>query len=212
MPKLARTRAMPRHLYRDAELKCPDCEAIGSIIKGKEKYGGGWLCWVKKGGCGSKWDDGAPLIEGQERGRIENPNPADQYNTVIQMAQKRAFVRAVRQRSACADIFAQDLEDLTANMQATKVKTKTEPVAENPYPLKNLAPPAMTEEQLESAKTCLGYAMDFIDGNPERSDQKMEDVVAVAEYLKAMLAPDCLYTHSGAVRILAKAEKLLIPM
>ena len=44
-----------------------------------------------------------------ERG--EHDNPADFYNTCEQMAQKRAFVRAVRSVTAASDIFTQD-EDL----------------------------------------------------------------------------------------------------
>jgi hypothetical protein len=34
---------------------CPECGVVGAIIKGKEQYGGGWLCYAKKGGCGAKW-------------------------------------------------------------------------------------------------------------------------------------------------------------
>lgn len=36
--------------------KCPTCGA-NAIIKGKEEYGGGWLCFKKKGGCGDKFTD-----------------------------------------------------------------------------------------------------------------------------------------------------------
>lgn len=33
---------------------CPKCGAA-AIIKGKEEYGGGWVCFKKKGGCGAKF-------------------------------------------------------------------------------------------------------------------------------------------------------------
>lgn len=36
---------------------CPKCGTNKSVIKGKEEYGGGWLCFAKKGGCGEKWQD-----------------------------------------------------------------------------------------------------------------------------------------------------------
>jgi len=44
--------------YRNANRNCPKCGAE-AIIKGKEQYGGGWLCYAKKGGCGAKflWSD-----------------------------------------------------------------------------------------------------------------------------------------------------------
>ena len=33
---------------------CPNC-GKDAIIKGKEEYGGGWLCYKQKGGCGAKF-------------------------------------------------------------------------------------------------------------------------------------------------------------
>jgi len=38
-----------------SEIVCPDCGSGASVIKGKAEYGGGYLCFKKKGGCGSKW-------------------------------------------------------------------------------------------------------------------------------------------------------------
>lgn len=35
--------------YRNAERVCPAC-GKAAIIKGKAEYGGGWLCFAKKGG------------------------------------------------------------------------------------------------------------------------------------------------------------------
>jgi recombination protein RecT len=44
------------------KLACPACGQIDSVIKGKPKYGGGWVCWKEKDGCGHKWqtDDEKP--------------------------------------------------------------------------------------------------------------------------------------------------------
>lgn len=44
--------------------------------------------------------------------RIENPDLADVYNTVLKIARKRALVDAITTATAASDIFAQDLEDL----------------------------------------------------------------------------------------------------
>lgn len=38
-----------------AEEVCPDCGKASAVIRGKAEYGGGWLCFRKKGGCGAKW-------------------------------------------------------------------------------------------------------------------------------------------------------------
>lgn len=49
-------------------------------------------------------------IEG-DGGRIENPDIADVYNTVLKMAKKRALVDATITACAASDIFTQDVED-----------------------------------------------------------------------------------------------------
>jgi len=82
-----------KYRYRKGERVCPECGAA-AIIKGKADYGGGWLCFGKKGGCGAKFKTGDPVIESQETGRILNADVADQVNTFQKMAQKRALIAA----------------------------------------------------------------------------------------------------------------------
>jgi len=99
-----------KYRYRKAERVCPTCGA-SSIIKGKAEYGGGWLCFAKKGGCGAKFKDDDQSIVSQAVGRVENPDIADIYNTALKIGKKRAHVDAVLTATAASDIFAQDLED-----------------------------------------------------------------------------------------------------
>jgi hypothetical protein len=47
--------------------------------------------------------------------------PADIANTVLKMATKRAFIAATRTASGCSDMFAQDLEDLPAEVRESLV-------------------------------------------------------------------------------------------
>lgn len=54
--------------------------------------------------------------EGGQSRRVENPDIADTYNTVLKMAKKRALVDAVKSTTAASDIFTQDVEDLPAYM------------------------------------------------------------------------------------------------
>jgi ssDNA-binding Zn-finger/Zn-ribbon topoisomerase 1 len=100
-----------KHRYRRGERACPACGVVGQIIKGKDEYGGGWLCWSKKGGCGAKWPDGAPEIEGQQCGDVANPDPYDLENTLVKMAKKRAHIDAALTGTASSDLFTQDLEE-----------------------------------------------------------------------------------------------------
>jgi hypothetical protein len=100
-----------KYRWRKLARTCPKC-GQESIIKGKEEYGGGWLCWQKKGGCGAKFPDESPDIIGQPEGKIENEDIADCYNTVLKMAKKRSIVDATITACAASDIFTQDVEDL----------------------------------------------------------------------------------------------------
>jgi hypothetical protein len=99
-----------KYRWRNAERKCPICHKP-AIIKGKKEFGGGWLCYKKKDGCGTQFADGDKTIEDQALGRIENPDIADQYNTCLKMAKKRAMVDAVLTCLAASDIFTQDLDE-----------------------------------------------------------------------------------------------------
>lgn len=101
-----------KYAYRKSSRVCPNCGAE-AIIKGKKEYGGGWLCYGKKGGCGAKFRDGDESIESQDGGRVANEDKADQYNTVLKMACKRALLAAVLNATAASDIFSQDLLDDT---------------------------------------------------------------------------------------------------
>jgi hypothetical protein len=99
-----------RYAYRQSSRKCPSC-GKEAIIKGKEEFGGGWLCFKKKDGCGAKFDDKDEAITKQVSGRVPNEDIADQYNTVLKMANKRSLVAAILNTTAASDIFTQDMED-----------------------------------------------------------------------------------------------------
>lgn len=58
-----------KYRFRKAEQACPEC-GKETIIKGKKEYGGGWICFQKKGGCGAKFKDGDCTIENQNLGRV----------------------------------------------------------------------------------------------------------------------------------------------
>ncbi len=96
-----------KYAYRKGQRLCPAC-GKPAIIKGKEEYGGGWVCFKKKGGCGMKYDDRDPDITSQPEGEVANDKLADSYNTVIRMAEKRAYVAAIRLVTACSSIFDED--------------------------------------------------------------------------------------------------------
>src|SRR3990167_6578009 len=53
-----------KYRWRDSLQVCHTCRAE-AIVKGKEEWGGGWLCFKKTGGCGAKFKDGDTTIESQ---------------------------------------------------------------------------------------------------------------------------------------------------
>jgi len=114
-----------KYRFRTANPVCPEC-GQEAIIKGKEEYGGGWLCWHKKGGCGKKWSDGAEEIEGQDRGMIKNENPQDLVNTIDKMAQKRSLIAATLIAVNASEFFTQDLEDMEIGTVITPEQPKQE--------------------------------------------------------------------------------------
>jgi len=119
-----------KYRWREAKRKCPEC-GKEAIIKGKEEYGGGWLCFVKKGGCGAKWSEKDPVIIGQALGEVENPNIADVWNTCLKMAKKRAHVDATLTATGASSIFTQDIEDMPKEQLSGEIIDVTPKPKEN---------------------------------------------------------------------------------
>lgn len=109
--------------YRYSNRKCPNCSRE-TIIKGKDEYGGGWLCYARKGGCGAKYPDGDQSIESQKLGQVKNTDPAELVNTILKMAQKRALVAAVLIATGASDYFTQDVDDFTEGEFHETAKTE----------------------------------------------------------------------------------------
>lgn len=118
-----------KYRYRNSERVCPNC-GKPAIIKGKQEYGGGFVCFARKGGCGTKFADTDPQIIGQEVGQIKNPDVSELVNTILKMAQKRALVAAVLIATNASDYFTQDLDDfVTGEIIDANVRPATPPPA-----------------------------------------------------------------------------------
>jgi hypothetical protein len=101
-----------KYRWRDAKRKCPKC-GKATIIKGKEEYGGGWVCWAKDGtACKAKFTEDAPEIVSQVVSKVENDDIATQANTILKMGKKRCLVDGAIGLARCSDLFTQDAEDM----------------------------------------------------------------------------------------------------
>jgi hypothetical protein len=137
----------PKYRYRNASRVCPQC-GKEAIIKGKEEYGGGWVCFKKKDGCNAKFKDGDAAIEGQNAGKVANEDVAELQNTIKKMADKRALIAATLVATGCSDIFTQDVEDMPRTMAAQGAPRNVTPS----QPRTAAAPPAESAAQVEKRK------------------------------------------------------------
>ena len=108
-----------KYRWREAQRLCPNCHKP-AIIKGKEEYGGGWVCFEKKGGCKAKFADDDPAITKQNLGKVENDDIATLKNTILKMAKKRAKVDATLAATRSSGIFTQDVEDFSREEAPTQ--------------------------------------------------------------------------------------------
>jgi hypothetical protein len=95
---------------------CPSC-GVAALIEGKQWKPTDprqWVCYAKKGGCGSKFDMNDTRITSQVVGRVANPDFADVINTVQKIGAKRAYVGACLSATGASQYFSADLEDMPA--------------------------------------------------------------------------------------------------
>ena len=128
-----------KYRYRSADFACPECGA--STIK-RSKFGSdpkGWYCFDKIGGCGLEFP--ADQFKGAPPQKVENPDVADQKNTILKMARKRALVDAALSVGALSDLFTQDIEP-PEQAQSTE---QTKPPAQRRQRAPRQAPKPKTE-------------------------------------------------------------------
>lgn len=163
---------------RKAQRECPEC-GKPAIIKGKQEYGGGWVCFKKKDGCGAKFGDDDQRIASQQVGEVDNPDLPDAWNTVVKMAKKRALVDAVLVTTSASALFTQDAEDTQA-----------------PPPVEDKAP-AVTQPFDPSLKTVVGKACTSLAGGQP----------ALGKALFEVIKADCggVFPQAAALAVIACA-------
>ena len=174
-----------KYRWRRGERKCPAC-GKSTIIRGKAEFGGGWLCFAKKGGCNSKWKDGAKEIEDQNTDRMENPDPADQYNTVLKMAKKRAQVDATLTAVGASDLLTQDLEDLPAGSdEITDAEFTDRPNGQQTQRQESRGPSLADRCRSTKSAEELKALVPELNKTPKNSDERVEAMTAYKEQLQS---------------------------
>ncbi|MGB8191044.1 MAG: hypothetical protein WCF67_03950 [Chitinophagaceae bacterium] len=127
------------------------CATTGQYAKPKD-YWEKWIAVInsgqakkiKKSSLSGKKFDAWELDETVTLYRIINPNVMDQKNTIMKMAQKRAFVGAILLATGASEFFTQDIEDMEIN---GRIHSNEKPV------LDEIEEEAQWHSQLEKCKT-----------------------------------------------------------
>jgi hypothetical protein len=217
-----------KHRYRGAAGKaCPKCGSM-SCRPGKKEYGGGYYCDQKSGGCGANFKGNtteAKSLDAIPSIRQENQDPADQYNTVLKMAKKRALVDAVLTATAASDIFAQDIEDLDDKIDYDDVKpAKASPAsvqqmeASKEEPAKQQEKPAKPQQPRNGAQIAMRALCDKLDKiNPDFSMSVAERITNLRQTPGAAFVPlkamdekqiQCVQRDCSAVAVLETKEAI----
>ena len=107
---------------------CPLCGNAKSVIKSKPEFGGGWLCYGKKGGCGARFTDDDPRLgvarrpsavrpDGDSASGVEVKKPvisAEQIKQLESWAEEfGTSIDAMVKQYAMSDSSIKTLADLT---------------------------------------------------------------------------------------------------
>jgi hypothetical protein len=159
-----------RYRWRNGGRKCPSC-GKETIILGKPEYGGGWVCFAKKGGCGSKFKPGDKTIEGQQVGRVENDDIADLDNTILKMAKKRALVDGAIAVARGSDLFTQDLEDFQ------EYRSSETPPEKEPHKTGAYGPPEGTPARDATAEAQFRAASKQVTGSSGEYEEETRVII-----------------------------------
>jgi len=102
-------------------------QAIGSCSSFESKYRYAWVSESEAASAGVEVTTTRKDNYGRVRVRIQRPDMLDVDNTVLKMAQKRAFVSAVLAVAALSNLFTTDVEDMPAVVASEHVETTTAP-------------------------------------------------------------------------------------
>lgn len=107
--------------------------------------------------------------------KVENPDIADVYNTVLKMAKKRAYVDGILSATGASDIFTQDIEDMpeaTINTIVEEKPVSSKPEVQHPQEIKPQEQAKTTETQangnyISDAQSRRLYAIQKVAKYPE---------------------------------------------
>lgn len=171
-----------KYRWRKGGRVCPKCGS-DAIINGKAEYGGGFICFGKKGGCGAKFAEGDAAITSQAMGRVENPDIYDTRNTVLKMAKKRSLVDSAHGLGCMSELFTQDLEDFA---------TEHHEPPSRPEPVRDTSAPASMKEAQRFNDRVVSYCNAV---NAKWIDKHQGLDGEIPSWVKDLVSPHQLVNH-----------------
>lgn len=110
-----------KRYLRGASKTCPQC-GQAALIKSKYRSET-WHCFAKKGGCGADVPFSHPDLANQTETKGAVTDAYDLANTLMKMAEKRAFVDATLRATATSGLFTQDVVEDPRDDEDTVVTT-----------------------------------------------------------------------------------------
>lgn len=192
-----------KYRYRGGARVCPECGKPNIRKSNKPPRNDpegepGFYCWAKTGGCGANFDAGDERITSQSEQKVENPDLADSYNTVLRIAEKRSLLGAIRLVTGSSALFDEEIPGSTERDDA-------EPPPRRPAPPKKTEPlpedPAVTKARaLWTERMASDPPLDLVNGTFLPEIRAMSEVAArmVAwGVVKAALEKDGAYAFSA---------------
>lgn len=133
-------------------------DGMGECSSGEEKYK--WRRAICEEEFDAMPENRKRVKFGKYQGKVEKTKqvrtePADQANTILKMACKRAQVAMTLNVTAASDIFTQDIEDLSEELRGEEPTVESARTGPEPYPDDKLTAlmPAYTKLVREGTKT-----------------------------------------------------------
>jgi hypothetical protein len=123
-----------KYTAQTAAKLCPECKQP-TIFRSKKRPGDtsttdpGWFCWSKKGGCGAEFAyEDKKLLD--QKGTVSADKVWNLHHTILSQAQKRPYVRAVRNATGTSNLFTDEdvpPDDDEHGQHGSKPHARTQP-------------------------------------------------------------------------------------
>lgn len=126
-------------------------------------------------------------VKYKDSARVENPDIADTYNTVLKMANKRAYIHGTIKATAASDLFTQDVEDFSKEEEYSGKEPQAQP-----------EPPDLTDSE----------AMALLRSKQKEYGMALRNAVEASHITKDMRRSACRKWRKGKYGVSVLTERI----